>query len=68
MSGRAQRLAWMSRPHDVGDGGGAKLAFPSVTAQYHDAEALLAASAEPAPLDLRVKHDQVDAAGKYSRN
>jgi len=28
--------------------------FRLVTAQYHDAEALLAASAEPAPLDLRV--------------
>jgi 16S rRNA (cytosine967-C5)-methyltransferase len=36
--------------------------FQRVTAQYHDAEALLAASAQPAPLDLRVNTLKADRA------
>lgn len=37
--------------------------FQRVTAQYHDAEALLAASAQPAPLDLRVNTLKADRDG-----
>ncbi len=36
--------------------------FQHVTAQYHDAEALLAALTEPAPLDLRVNSLKADRA------